>query len=117
MLAVKMSAGVASEVNLRNPLFADNKTCKQGIYSSFETHKSKTMALQKGLMSSKFFLKNKKAKYCFPFKYIAWDRTIHLSKALLRLRRRKIWYKNKSWDSNLLEYFIQGLLLKEESLN
>ena len=60
MLAVKRSAGVAAEVNLRNPLYADNKAGKQGIHPGFEIqdrclHKSKTMALQKGLMSSNIF--------------------------------------------------------------
>ena len=65
MLGVKRSAGVASEVNLRKPLQAGDKVHKQGIYPGFETlgrrHlKSKTevsVAPQKVLMSSKFFLK------------------------------------------------------------
>ena len=47
MLAVKRSAGVAPEVDLRNPLYAYNKAHKQGIHSGYETvgkchHKSKT---------------------------------------------------------------------------
>ena len=61
MLATKRSAGVTLEVNLRNPLHADKKTCKQGIHPDFETQgrhhqKSRTgvsVALQKGRESSK----------------------------------------------------------------
>ena len=37
MLAIKMSAGVAPEVNVRNPLHTDENTLKQGIYPGFET--------------------------------------------------------------------------------
>ena len=37
MLATNRSAGVASEVNLRNPLRAGKKACKQGIHPGFET--------------------------------------------------------------------------------
>ena len=36
MLAVKRSAGVAPEVNLRNPLQAGDEAHKQGIYPRFE---------------------------------------------------------------------------------
>ena len=36
MLAAKRSAGVALEVNLRNPLHAGDKPCKQGIRRGFE---------------------------------------------------------------------------------
>ena len=61
MLAVKRSAGVAPEVNLRNPLCAGKDTCKQGIYPDFETqgrlHQKSTTGVsvtsQKGLESSK----------------------------------------------------------------
>ena len=47
MLTIKMSAGVAPEVNLRNPFHTVEKTLKQGIYPGFETQdrchqKSKT---------------------------------------------------------------------------
>ena len=47
MLAIKMSAGVAPEVNLRNPFHTVETTLKQGIYHGFETwdrchQKSKT---------------------------------------------------------------------------
>ena len=68
MLAIKRSAGVAPEVNLREciickPLSRANKAAQSG----FETQrrhqwKSKTwvsVALQKRVMSSKFFLKKK----------------------------------------------------------
>ena len=62
MLAINKSAGVAPEVKLRNPLHADDKSCKQGILCGFEPQgrhhqKSKTgisAAPQKGLMSSDF---------------------------------------------------------------
>ena len=37
MLAINRSAGVAPEVNLRNPLDARDETCKQGILTGFET--------------------------------------------------------------------------------
>ena len=61
MLAAKRSAGVALEVNLRNPLHPGEKACKQGIHPGFKTQgrrhqKSKTgvwVTPQKGLMSSK----------------------------------------------------------------
>ena len=47
MLAVKRSAGIALEVNLRNPLHAAEEAHKQGIQPGFETkggrhQKSKT---------------------------------------------------------------------------
>ena len=47
MLAAKMSAGVAPEVNLMNQLHAGNEAYKQGIQPGFETQgryheKSKT---------------------------------------------------------------------------
>ena len=35
----KSSAGVALEVNRRNPLHAVHKACKQGIHSGFETQR------------------------------------------------------------------------------
>ena len=61
MLAIKMSASVAPEVNVRNPVHAADKAHKGGINLCFETQgrchqKSKTgvsVAPQKGLMSSK----------------------------------------------------------------
>ena len=37
MLAIMRSAGVAREVNLRNPLDAGNEAYKQEIYPGFET--------------------------------------------------------------------------------
>ena len=37
MLAIKRSAGVAPEINLRNPLHVGYKACKQGIHPGFET--------------------------------------------------------------------------------
>ena len=37
MLAVKRSAGVAPEVNLRNPLYARDKAHKQRTHPGFET--------------------------------------------------------------------------------
>ena len=63
MLTSIQSAGVAPEVNLRNPLCAGEEARKQGIYPGFETQgrhlqKSQTgvsVATRKGLMSSKFF--------------------------------------------------------------
>ena len=62
MLNAERSAGIAPEVNLRNPLHAGNKAYG-GNHRCFETQgrcheKSKTglsVAPQKGLMSSKFF--------------------------------------------------------------
>ena len=59
------SAGVAPEMYLRNSLHASDKALKRGIHPGFETQerrhqKSKTgvsVAPQKGLMSSKKFLK------------------------------------------------------------
>ena len=61
MLAVKMSAGVTPEVDLRNPLQAGDKACKWGFHPGFEIYgrhhqKSKTGVTvdpQKELMSSK----------------------------------------------------------------
>ena len=37
MLVVKRLAGVASEGTLRNTFYADDKTCKEGMYHGFET--------------------------------------------------------------------------------
>ena len=69
MLAVKWSAGVAQEVNLRNPLHIGDKACKWGIQTGFETkgtcyQKSKTgiSGPQKGLMSSKNLKKRSHAQ-------------------------------------------------------
>ena len=61
-LAAKTLAGLAPEVNQRNPLHADAKAHKWRIHPGFETHgrcyqKSKTgiwVAPQQGLMPSKF---------------------------------------------------------------
>ena len=63
MLAIKRTAGITPEVNLRNSLHEGNKACKQGIRPDFETQgrlykKSNpgsgiSVAPQKGLMSSK----------------------------------------------------------------
>ena len=62
MLAAKRSAGVAPEVNLRNPLHADNEAAhKWENHPSFETQgrcyqKFKNKGIQeKGLMSFKIF--------------------------------------------------------------
>ena len=57
----KRSAGVTPEVNLSNPLHADNEACKQGIHPGFEAqgrcqNKSKigvSVVPQERLMSSK----------------------------------------------------------------
>ena len=67
MLAIKKSAGVTPEVNLKNLLHAGEEARKQGIHPGFENQgrchqKSKTgvsVAPQKGLVSSKkiFFKK------------------------------------------------------------
>ena len=57
MLAIRRSAGVAPEVNLRNPLQSGEETHKQGIHPGFETHgihhhKSKTgLSLKRPLKS------------------------------------------------------------------
>ena len=59
MLAIKRSAGVTVEMNLRNPLCTDEKVCRQGIHPAFEIQgryhqKSKTevqVAPQKALQS------------------------------------------------------------------
>ena len=61
MLAVKRSAGVALDVNLRNAFHTSEEACKPRIHPGFETHgryhqKSKTVvsvASQKGPMPSK----------------------------------------------------------------
>ena len=61
MVTIKRLAGVAPKVNRRNPLQAGKAAHKQGMQPALETHaryhhKSKTgvsVALQKGLMSSK----------------------------------------------------------------
>ena len=37
MLPAKRSAGIASEVNARNPLHTGDEACKQGIHTGFET--------------------------------------------------------------------------------
>ena len=37
MLATKRAAGVTPELNLRNPLHAGDKSCKQGIHPGIET--------------------------------------------------------------------------------
>ena len=58
MRAIIRSAGVAPEMNLKNPLNADTEACKRGIHPGFENQgrlhqKSKTgyqVAPQKGLM-------------------------------------------------------------------
>ena len=58
MLAIKRSAGVTTELNLRSLLHAGNEARKQGIHPGFETHnrrhQSKTLvsvAPQKGLFT------------------------------------------------------------------
>ena len=63
MLPDKSSAVVTLEVNLDNPLHANNKACEQGIHPGFQMEdrhhqKSKTgvsVAPQKGLKSPKHF--------------------------------------------------------------
>ena len=68
MPAVKRSADVTLEVNLKNPLHVGNKAHKQGIHPGFETQgrhhqKSKTgvsVAPQKGTC----FLQNFFKKFC-----------------------------------------------------
>ena len=71
MLATKMSTGVTAAVNLRNPLHKDDGAQKWGIHPGFEFQgrchqQSKTgvlVAPQKGMMSSKVFLKRKKKAF------------------------------------------------------
>ena len=63
MLDIKMSADVAPQMNMGNPLHAGKEAHKQEIHPGFETkdrchQKSKTevsMTPQKGLLSSRFF--------------------------------------------------------------
>ena len=47
-LGSKRSAGVAPEVNLRNPLHAGNKACKRGIHPSFEPRADITRSPKQG---------------------------------------------------------------------
>ena len=71
MLVTKRSAGVAAEVNLRNPLHTGNDAYKWRIHPGFENQgtyhqKSKTgvsMTPLKGLMSSKNCLKQKRRNH------------------------------------------------------
>ena len=64
MLAVNSSAGVALEVNLRNPLHAGEKVCKREIHPGVETQGKCYQKVQsrgicgptKGLMPNKSFL-------------------------------------------------------------
>ena len=80
MLTSIQSAGVAPEVNLRNSWHADDEACKRGIHPGFETqgrrHQkgSVSVAPQKGLMSSKNFLKNVdlKSTTC-----TVWQKEVH----------------------------------------
>ena len=58
MLAVKRSAGVALEVNLRNAFHTSEEACKPGIHSGFKTQGKRhqtgvLVAAEKGLMPSK----------------------------------------------------------------
>ena len=85
MLAVKRSAGVAPEVNLRQgvthtPLPNANKAAYSGFETQRRRHqKSKTgvsVAPQKGLMSSKKFLKIKKNVKLKENTKVACERTI-----------------------------------------
>ena len=48
ILATKRSAGVAPEVNLRNPLRARDKSRKLGIHPGFETRKDITRLPKQG---------------------------------------------------------------------
>ena len=74
MLPIKRSAGVASEVNLRNPLYVGKKAHKKGIHPGFETldkhhqkfkvgvsikNKKIGASDKKGLMSSKLLFENR----------------------------------------------------------
>ena len=73
MLAAKRSAGIASEVYLRNPLHTGDEACKHGIHTGFETEarrhqKFKTgisVVPQKGLMSFKTFINEEKLQKLF----------------------------------------------------
>ena len=73
MLAAKRSAGIASEVYLRNPLHTGDEACKHGIHTGFETEarrhqKSNTgisVVLQKGLMSFKTFINEENLQKLF----------------------------------------------------
>ena len=51
VLVSKRSAGVAPEVNVRNPSHAGEKAHKERIYPGFEPQKSKTKILKKIIMS------------------------------------------------------------------
>ena len=57
MLAIKRSAGVAPEVNVRTPLHAGEKACKPGIHPAFETQ---------GRSMKKGYQWPHKKKLCFP---------------------------------------------------
>ena len=48
MLAVKRSAGVPPEVNLRNPLHAGDEAHKRGIHLGFETKAATTRSPKRG---------------------------------------------------------------------
>ena len=94
MLAIKTSAGVTPKMNLRNPLHKGEEAGKSGIHPDFESQgrlqqKSKigaSMALQKGLMPSKFkknyntFLftirgrsQTKRKRFCFLYRFMIID--------------------------------------------
>ena len=70
--AIKRSAGVVPEVNLRHLLCAGEEAHMQGIHPGFETqgrHHQKSItrvsvAPQKGLMSSKNFIKKERHLIC-----------------------------------------------------
>ena len=82
MLAAKSSVGVTPEVNLRNPLCTGNEHASNEIHPGFETQgrshlKPKTwvsVAAQKELMSSKYFLKE------FRYRSAEWDSTAYRKK-------------------------------------
>ena len=62
MLAIKRSAGVALEVNLRNPLHIGEKACNQGLKIRADITRSPKQGYQwppqKGLISSKLINKH-----------------------------------------------------------
>ena len=62
MLAIKRSAGVAPEVNLRNPLCTGQTAHKQGIHSGFETqgkcHQKSLTGVSVALEKRTCFLQN-----------------------------------------------------------
>ena len=51
MPAIIRSAGVAPEMNMKNPLNADTEACKRGIHSGFETQGKSHQKFKTGVSS------------------------------------------------------------------